>query len=1640
MRAFFNFLTTLSVRFRFATLALAITVMLLGVIAATQLKQELLPPIEFPGTVILAQASGMSSEQVLNIITTPLEDALSQINELVNIETTTTGAFGAVIQTSNEFGQDQDRLRERIRDAIDSVWLPERRIAPPDGESPEAFAARLLSEMPPDVLIFLASRDSNFLFQLSPATWDSLADETVRVVAAYLAAQTETDDSAKSALTQLVEKEIVPRLDALGQVARVNVGGGQVLPGDDTGQALAAPGADVQPESLLLKLSSDVWAVVGPKAGIDGPLDDSAVTALAEVEYTIPAAPPPLPPSWQMDRFVDASDLLEMRSLTRTPAGALNELRTTGRIVGALGQTNDLTPETITRMLEVDPAMVEYFEAEHLTAMAEDVFAALPDNYIAGLDGFTRDALAAAAMAESITGVQAERTPVNLPSAWRIQPPQIITFSFDDLPLVTFSIFGTNLAASQAVAATDSTEAEPEAEAQTNSTSAEAQVAPTRDNIPEGPPLPFFFGLVGGQFGIELNSADDLIDIPLPPDLAAQLGADTLRAADFLNFLVLLSDPANLPPGVEVPTAGIDISGLITALPADAVAFLADNDPTFIPNLSADVYNLFSDTVLALPQVTPPLAEVWNNLANQPQFSVNPLRTARDLLALGDGSAAQVLNTINSTVPERFSGYEVRLLDSLSTGVVRYLTFNEPDFFSTLDASALLKLSPQALALVPEEVLAGLPDTIASEVRAIISGEQNSAAEALADRYATNVPPGDPDAPTLNSEWALLEPFYNLELNTADDFFRFPENYPFANASALINSVLDSPQGAGFAPNLLGNMSTEAVAYMLQRDAAVFDDLHPDGLRLLSPDAFALLSPTLQQQALSTEEPFVPTSAVTRTDLAPSLLVTVFKTSDANTVETFHIVNEIMKEIDAADPAIEVKIAVETASFVEDSITGVAREGSLGAIFAIIIILVFLSDGLWQRNWRRVVGSAMAGIFAALLILVIINGLETAGGSVARAFEQADTVIRVLLLVGIFAGLLIRFWPRGLPNPAWRSTLVVAVSIPLSLLAALAVMNWVPPFVNQLLQPLAETSPVFAFLQRLFPASVTLNIMTLSGLTVAIGRVVDDSIVVLENIFRELQTGADKRTAILTGARDVSVAIFSATVITVVVFLPLGLTSGLISAFFLPFGLAVTYALLASFIVAVTVVPALAYIFIRREDIVGEDAGPIASSVSRVYLPILRWAISTPTRRLSVIGIAVLSMIISGALFASRPFAFLPDFGDPEIAININLPSGTSIIQTDALVRQMEDHIAESIPAAELGTIRTTIGSGGFSLDSLLGTSSINERQAQISVSINTPNTLDQRTRELRVRAEEIFGTENVTVSAASLADAGGFGGFELVLSGPQEVLAEIDTVVIDTLNNVPGLANVTSSFSQIAAQGGGDQGPTTYLRINRQSAVSYSGELETENTLGASQQAKEAIEQLDLPAGITVSEGFQSELQREGFLAVIGAMGVALLIVVVVLIVTFGSAVHWLTIIFSVIVAPVGAAIALTLSNEVLGVSALIGLLMLIGLVITNAVVLIDRVQANRHERGMEISAALIDAGDRRLRPILMTTLATIIALIPLAVGLSNGALIAAQLGIVVIGGVTSSMLLTLIVVPVVYRVLDPLHQAVSKALGRRS
>ena len=302
---------------------------------------------------------------------------------------------------------------------------------------------------------------------------------------------------------------------------------------------------------------------------------------------------------------------------------------------------------------------------------------------------------------------------------------------------------------------------------------------------------------------------------------------------------------------------------------------------------------------------------------------------------------------------------------------------------------------------------------------------------------------------------------------------------------------------------------------------------------------------------------------------------------------------------------------------------------------------------------------------------------------------------------------------------------------------------------------------------------------------------------------------------------------------------------------------------------------------------------------------------------------------------------------------------------------------------------------------------------------------LDQLTAEVRELAVGVFGEEYVTVSGGTLSGSA-FGGFALVLSGDQGLLEDFNDQALATLEAVEGLANVSSNLGDVES----------LLRVDGQSAVRYTGELETADTLGVTAAAKSELGAI-APEGITVSEGFETRQQTEGFQQSVRGVLVSILAVYLVMVSTFRSFVHPFTILFSLPLALSGAAAALWLTNRVIGIPVLIGLMMLVGIVVTNAIVLMVRVQANRTMRAMSASEALIEGGRTRLRPILMTAIAAILALVPLALGLTEGAIIASELATVVIGGLLTSTLLTLLVVPVMYSLLDRRAGAPKKVGG---
>jgi HAE1 family hydrophobic/amphiphilic exporter-1 len=888
-------------------------------------------------------------------------------------------------------------------------------------------------------------------------------------------------------------------------------------------------------------------------------------------------------------------------------------------------------------------------------------------------------------------------------------------------------------------------------------------------------------------------------------------------------------------------------------------------------------------------------------------------------------------------------------------------------------------MQPEVIALLPAEYLETLDPELRAELDEL-AAEYGGAGQ-LALEEAAEAEEAAGDSPPLSGPW--LEPGPNGEeplFTTAADILnnRFPiPGADVAPAAAFINFLPESPQTENPA-EFVSSLSPEVIAYLAENEEAFVETLSPNVLRLMSPESLTYLldtypdafEPELAEElrgiAAGDIEVFIPEASITRTDGNPSVSLNIFKDGDANTVVVAHRIFDALNAYEAENPEVQFSLVFEQATFIEDAIEGVSREGVLGAAFAILVILIFLS------------------------------------GRVGGRYKLS-----------------------------WRATVVVGVSIPLSVFTALLLMRWVPTLFGGWINDLANDSGsgFLRFIAQLFPIDVTLNIMTLSGLTVAIGRVVDDSIVVLENTYRFIQRGDDPVHAAIEGTREVAVAIFTSTVTTMAVFLPLGLLGGVIGSFFLPFGLTVTYALAASFIVSITVVPALAVLMIRKEHIPEE----VETTMQRAYTPALKWSLANPWKTL---GLAMLLFAGSLFLLTRLPQSFIPGLGEPTLNVSVELPSGTTMQETDELVRELE---AEVIGLENVETVQAEIGGGGGFAALFGGGGSVSQNVANLTITVEDQEELNELTNEVRSEAVAIFGEENVTVSAAAQT---GFSGFGLILTG--DSMEQMEPVVDDVKqalgsvdvdgDGVSDIANVSSNVDEAVGGAG------SIIRIDGRPAISFSGELETENTLGVTNEAKAAVAALDsLPAGVEVTEGYDSQQQTEGFQDMVTAIGYSIIIVYFIMALSFRSLIHPFTILFSLPFALVGAAVALFITNSVLGISSMIGLMMLVGVVVTNAIVLLELVQQLRR-RGDGAHEALIEGGRTRLRPIWMTALTAILALIPLALSQEAGAIIAGELARAVIGGLLVSTLLTLLVVPVVYTLLDPVNNFFRRMLARRA
>ena len=771
-----------------------------------------------------------------------------------------------------------------------------------------------------------------------------------------------------------------------------------------------------------------------------------------------------------------------------------------------------------------------------------------------------------------------------------------------------------------------------------------------------------------------------------------------------------------------------------------------------------------------------------------------------------------------------------------------------------------------------------------------------------------------------------------------------------------------------------------------------------------------------------TETGGIPTS-ISRTNGKPSLGLNIVKEPDANTVDVTSAVIEALDDVSGLPPGVEIVLISNDGPAIQRQVDTLQREAILGFIFAVVVVFAFL-------------------------------------------ISRRPTLARGMLL-------------------SLRPTIVIGLSIPLSIFTGIVLMG-----LN----------------------GMNLNFMTLGGLAISVGRVVDDSIVVLENVYRHIQRGQDRKRVVLEATVEVGPAIIASTLTTMVVFAPLAFLQGLVGAFFLPFALTVCFALAASLLVALTAVPVLGAALVRPGDIAeseeDQETGEPQTWMQRAYIPALLWAL-----RHKVLTLVAAAALTVGSLGLTLfiPVTLFPSGGERFLTIEAALPPGSSVEQTFAQVGRVEGVLERLSAEGAVEVYQTTVGSPENSVGPGSGIGGLNRALIFVRLSDDAPEDLaDQLRNSLPVPDE---GTISVNEQVSGPPTSG----LELSITGADYgAISDVTRDLVEELSTIEGIVNISSDVTEardqveidvdpaaaatvgltarevafqvnqtlvgravteveiggrptsVVLRGGSVDGiealrglkiegpagsaplgelaevgvkeaPVTISRSDGRRSARISGALTAEDARAVGLEVQAKVDAIDLPPGVEVTTGGIFQQIAEGFEDIFLAMGAGVILVYLVMVASLGSLRNPFIIVMSLPLALIGVLASLAITGRTLGLPAMMGVLLLIGIVVTNAIVLIAFVQQLR-ERGMGVHEALVHGGRVRLRPILMTAFTTSFALLPLAafVG-SEGGIIGAELATVVIGGLISSSFLTLIVVPVVYTLVHESIPGLFGRLGRR-
>lgn len=758
------------------------------------------------------------------------------------------------------------------------------------------------------------------------------------------------------------------------------------------------------------------------------------------------------------------------------------------------------------------------------------------------------------------------------------------------------------------------------------------------------------------------------------------------------------------------------------------------------------------------------------------------------------------------------------------------------------------------------------------------------------------------------------------------------------------------------------------------------------------------LSPgvTLKDVAAITQSP-PPLSSITRTNGKPSVGISISKTDKANTVEVAQAIQKEITGIQAKLPSgVELISVFDQSEYITTSINQLWEKAIVGGVLAVAVVFIFLM--------------------------------------------------------------------------AVRASLITAISIPLSVLLGFLGMRL---------------------------TGITINLLTLSAMSIAVGRLIDDSIVMIEVIYRRRKQGENFKDAALGGSKEVANPITTATLATVAIFIPLMFVGGIVGQLFIPFALTVSFAMLASLLVALFIVPVLSRYLMSKNNKAVELKD---NWYQKIYVKALSW---TLLHKVTVIIVAIVLLFGSIGLVPFIGTSFMSGMGDKSLSVNIQMPSKTDILTTSAAAEKVESILSGN---TEIKNYSTNIGTGTSMAGIMAASSGGGNNTASITIYLKSNADITKEKNKLDIACQQL-GIDGII--KISEGDNGGMGlggsGVSLSIQGANQAdVTAVTNQLMEKLKDIKGLADlasdmttvmpklsITPDVSKLLAAGlsanqitqiqqefyllmMGSTLPNSsvtiegnqysiYLKgiapeltgveqakaikigypqalslgdvanITFQQVPSHIGHTDTalsasvtanitDKNVGAiNKTIQQAIKEIPAHPGVEIKTAGIAEQMSETFTRMGLAIAIAIVIVFAIVILMMRSIRNPLIIMVSLPLSVIGALIGLAISRYTLSVSAMMGVLMLVGIVLTNAIVLVTLIEDLR-KSGKTVHEALIEGGKTRLRPILMTALTTIFAMVPMAAGLGSGAMLTAELAVVVIGGLFSSTLLTLFVIPAIY------------------